>query len=115
MERRIVVLWVDKVYLYGVLWYLKRGGFVKKVNISFDEELLQRIDDFADRNYMSRSGLISYAVTQYLNQSQVIDYIKDLSIAMRKIADTGKVDHETMEQLEDFERLSKFLVGKNDF
>lgn len=84
---------------------------MKKVNISFDDELLERIDDFADRNYMSRSGLVSYAVTQYLNQSQVIDCIKDMSLAMRKIADTGTIDHEVMEQLEDFERLSKILVG----
>jgi hypothetical protein len=47
-----------------------------------------------------------------LNAADVTKAIKDMALAMRKIADTGKVDHETMEQLEDFERLSKLLVGK---
>ena len=39
-----------------------------KVNVTLDDELMQRVDNYADRNYMSRSGLISIAVTQYLNQ-----------------------------------------------
>jgi hypothetical protein len=36
--------------------------------------------------------------------------IKDMAVSMRKIADTGKIDHETMEQLEDFERLAQMLT-----
>jgi metal-responsive CopG/Arc/MetJ family transcriptional regulator len=83
-----------------------------KVGIALDDELMKRIDAYADENYMSRSGLISLACTQFLNAADVTKAIKDMALAMRKIADTGKVDHETMEQLEDFERLSKLLVGK---
>lgn len=81
-----------------------------KVNITLDDELMQRVDNYADRNYMSRSGLISLAVTQYLNQQEVILAIKDVSLAIRKVADTGKMDHETIEQFEDFERLSKMFL-----
>lgn len=83
-----------------------------KVNVTLDDELMQRVDNYADRNYMSRSGLISLAVTQYLNQQEVIFAIKDVSLAIRKIADTGKMDHETIEQFEDFERLSKMFLGQ---
>lgn len=82
-----------------------------KVQISLDDELMKRVDEYADQNYMSRSGLISLATTQYLNAADVTKAIKDMSLCMRKIADTGKVDHETMEQLEDFERLCKILAG----
>jgi len=81
-----------------------------KVGITIDDELLKRIDSFADENYMSRSGLLSVAATQYLNALEVQSAIKDISIAMRKIADTGKVDHDVMEQLEDFERLAKYMT-----
>ena len=81
-----------------------------KVQITLDDELMKRVDEYADENYMSRSGLLSLAVTQYLNAADVTKAVKDMAIAMRKIADTGKVDAETMEQLEDFERLSKMLV-----
>lgn len=83
-----------------------------KVQITLDDALVQRADNYADENYMSRSGLISLALTQFLNAADVTTAIKDLSLAMRKIADTGKIDHETIEQLEDFERLSKMLVMK---
>lgn len=82
-----------------------------KVGITIDDELLKRIDSFADENYMSRSGLLSVAATQYLNALEVQSAIKDISLAMRKIADTGKVDHDVMEQLEDFERLAKYLTN----
>lgn len=81
-----------------------------KVNVTLDDELMARIDDYADRNYMSRSGLISLATTQYLNTNEMVLAISDMAVAMRKIADTGKIDHETVEQLEDFERLAKMMI-----
>lgn len=80
-----------------------------KVNITLDDELMQRLDNFADKNYMSRSGLVSLAVTQYLNSNEMILAVKDMALCMRKIADTGVIDHETMEQLEDFERFAKMF------
>lgn len=83
-----------------------------KVQITLDDALMERVDAYADENYMSRSGLLSLAVTQYLNAAEVTKVIKEMAVCMRKIADNGTVDHETMEQLEDFERLSKMLVMK---
>lgn len=82
-----------------------------KVQISIDDELLTRLDKVADTNYMSRSGLISVACTQYINAQEVILAVNEMSLAMRKIADNNKVDNETMQQLEDFERISKMLIG----
>lgn len=80
-----------------------------KVNITLDDELLKRIDEYADRNYMSRSGLLSLSATQYLNANEMVLAISDMALSMRKIAETGKVDHETIEQLEDFERLARMM------
>lgn len=82
-----------------------------KVGITLDDNLVARIDNYADENYMSRSGFITLACTQFLNTAEVAGALKTLSVAMRKIADTGKVDHETMEELEDFERIAKMLYG----
>ena len=83
-----------------------------KVQISVDDELLKRIDNYSDRNYLSRSGLITLACSQYLNQAEVVTAVKDMALCMRKIADAGTVDEETQEQLEDFERLAQLLTGK---
>lgn len=80
-----------------------------KVQISVDDELMKRVDTFADENYMSRSTLFTIAVTQYVNAQDVTKAIKEMAVAMKKIADTGKVDHKVMEELEDFQRLAKML------
>lgn len=82
-----------------------------KVQISIDDDLLHRADMYADSNYMSRSGLITLCLAQYLNSNDVIRAVQDMAVSMRKIADQGYVDQDTMEQLEDFERIAKVLVG----
>lgn len=83
-----------------------------KVGITLDEELLRRIDDYADENYLNRSNLISIATSQYLNAADVSRAVKEMAFAMRKIADSGEVDADTLKQLEDFERLAKLLSAK---
>lgn len=82
-----------------------------KVQISLADELVKRVDAHADENYMTRSGLISFAVTQYLNSADVIKAVNDMSLAMRRIADNGTIDEQTKMQLEDFERISKMLLS----
>ena len=83
-----------------------------KVNITLDEELLQRIESYADENYLTRSGLITLATSQFLLQAEASRAIVDISLAMRKIADTGSIDDDQRRQLEDFERFSRMLAGK---
>lgn len=81
-----------------------------KVQITLDDKLLERVDTYADENYMSRSGLLSLAATQFLNAAEVSRAIKGMSFAMQKIADNGEIDEKTMKELEDWERLAKMLM-----
>ena len=81
-----------------------------KVNITFNEELMKRADAFAEKNYLSRSGLFTLAVTQYLNANEITNAINEMALCMRKIADNNAVDDETMEQLKDFERIANLLM-----
>ena len=83
-----------------------------KVNITLDEELLQRIESFADENYLTRSGLITLATSQYLNQAEASRAIVDLSLSMRKIAETGTITEDQLKELENFERFARMLSGK---
>lgn len=43
-----------------------------KINISIDDELLKKADNFAKKIYTSRSGLISIALVNYMNNQDVI-------------------------------------------
>ena len=85
-----------------------------KINISLNDDLVARIDNYADENYMSRSGLISLACTNFLNTYEVIDAVKSLSVTISKIADTGSIDEETQKELQEFQRISAFLVGSKN-
>lgn len=84
-----------------------------KVTITIDDRLLAEIDSYADKNYMSRSGFISQACTQFLTAFQINQALKDMSFAMRKIADTNTIDEATQKQLEDFETAIKFIYNQN--
>lgn len=83
-----------------------------KVQITLDDELLERVDNYADKNYMSRSGLFSLAATQFLNANEVTAAIVSLNLAMQKVAETGNLDDETMKELEDWQRLANMLTNK---
>lgn len=83
-----------------------------KINVTVDEKLLNRADVFADDNYMSRSGLFSLALTQYLNQNDLTRSISDLAVTMRKIADSGKISDEDKKNLKDFEYLAQLITGE---
>lgn len=83
-----------------------------KVQISINDELLERADNFADENYMSRSGLIAQALNQYLTQAEVAIAVKNMALALRKIADTGQLNDETIKQFEDYERIAKMYSGQ---
>lgn len=81
-----------------------------KVQITVDEELLNKIDDYADDNYTSRSSVFVQGAAQIVNQASLIAAVKNMSLAMRKIADTGIVTPDELKQLEDFERAASYLV-----
>lgn len=49
-----------------------------KINISVNPELLERMDIYSKNNAISRSGLISLAVSQYLNSIEMQPKVKQL-------------------------------------
>ena len=80
-----------------------------KVGITVDEDLMRRADEYADKNFMSRSGLFTLALNQYLTAQSVPEFMREITLLMRKIADKGTVDSETLETLEDLERFCKLF------
>lgn len=84
----------------------------KKINLSIDDELLERAEIYAKQNYLSKSGLFSIALVQFLNQNELISCLNSLSVSVKKMADTGDVDPESMEQINSFLTFAKFVTGK---
>lgn len=85
---------------------------MKKINISINDELLERIDKFTENNYLSRSGLISLACNQYLITMEAQAMFRSMNVAFQKIADTGVIDEETRRELDEVMRVCNALQGK---
>lgn len=54
-----------------------------KISISLADDLLQRADEYADLNGMTRSGMIAVALRQYLN---AMEAMPSLTALMKKLA-----------------------------
>lgn len=83
-----------------------------KVQISINDDLLARIDDCADNNYLSRSGLVSLACSQYLLQQEAQLLFRNMNNTLEKILERGIMDNETQREIEDITRICNLLQGK---
>lgn len=82
-----------------------------KLQITLDDDLVKRIDDYVRRNYMTRSTFLSLASSQFLNAFDASFAMVEMSRAMTKIADSGMIDDETKKKLDDFNRLAVVIGG----
>lgn len=80
-----------------------------KLNITIDEELMRRVDEYCEENFLNRSALFSISVSEHLNAYAASKAIQDMALTMRKIADSGKADPELLKDLEQFEAIAKMM------
>ena len=85
---------------------------MKKINISINDDLLNRIDKFSENNYLSRSGLIGLACNQYLLEQEAQSLFRSMNLVLSKIADMGCIDEDTQKKLDDIMRVCSLLKGE---
>ena len=83
-----------------------------KLQITMDEELLNAVDKYCDKNFMNRSQLISQSLVQVINQQKMIDSIVNISVAMKNVSEKGEIDENTRKEMETFETMCKMFIGK---
>lgn len=83
-----------------------------KVQITLEEDLLNQVDDYCDKNYMNRSWLISQSLVEVLNKQKMIDAIANISVSIRQVTESGNIDDDTRREFEKFEALCKIFMGK---
>lgn len=83
-----------------------------KVQITLEDELLNAVDEYCDRNYMNRSWLISQSLVQTINQQKLIDSFANLSIAIKNCTDNREFDEKTLRDIQNFEVLCKSFVQR---
>ena len=83
-----------------------------KINITVPDELLERVDNYCEANYLKRSTVFQWGVAQLVNQREAVQALSSMAMTLRKIAEEGKIDEETQRELADFERVCQ-LIGKS--
>jgi metal-responsive CopG/Arc/MetJ family transcriptional regulator len=82
-----------------------------KINISLDDRLAKRLDDYADANYMTRSGLVSIALTQYLNTQEMIGVIKNMSLSLSKMVNSNNISEEDRKEIEGYANMLQTMAS----
>ena len=82
-----------------------------KFQVSMDDELFAKIEDYADRNYTTRSGAISLACNQLVMTDEIQRAIRTMALAMKRIAESNEIDEQSKEDLRHFEYLAKIFSG----
>lgn len=82
-----------------------------KVQLSVNDDLMKKVDKYAEESYVSRSTFFSLAATQYINQQELAAAVKGMALSMRRIADNNSVDADTLRELSEFEKICRSLYG----
>lgn len=84
-----------------------------RVNMTLNDELLQRIDNYANSNYMSRSSVVAFACNQFLMAHELQSLLVDMKRCFQKIAETGCCSEEQLAELARYQSLFD-MVTKSD-
>ena len=77
-----------------------------KIQISVEEDLLKRVDDYADEHYTSRSGVFALGADQLISADEMKKVIKRVTQAMETMAQGQTLTKEQQEDLERFRAIS---------
>lgn len=65
-----------------------------RVNMNINDDLLQRIDTYADKNYMTRSAVMCFAVNQFLVAQDTKEFYQTMLQLMKEFAMRGDLNEE---------------------
>lgn len=83
-----------------------------KVNVTIDEGLLERIDEYAEDNFITRSGLVQLAMSQFLTANEATKALVEISLSLKKIAQSGSFSEDDLRRLQGLEQLAIMLSAK---
>lgn len=81
-----------------------------KIQVTLEQDLLDRIEAYAERNGLSRSSMMAYAATQLMRTDEAISSMASVAASMRRIADSGEISEQDRKQLEQFEAMASLLT-----
>lgn len=70
-----------------------------KVQISIDDALMNKVDDYAKSHYLTRSGMFSMVLAQYLDYQDIMQGFGKMFGLMSDLSATTEIDEKTQDKL----------------
>ena len=84
-----------------------------KVQVTFDEDLLNGLDQYCDQNHTNRSAAVTMGVIKLLNEQKIVDSVPRIAVLLQKLYDDKCLDQGAKEELENMVALVKlYQTGK---
>ena len=83
-----------------------------RIQISIDDELLEKVDNYTKKRYISRSGLISFLLNQHLMTYDLVEQLRVTNSKLSQIKNFKELDDEELK--ERIDELDLILSMMND-
>lgn len=83
-----------------------------RIAVSLSDELLASMDEYAKKNFMTRSGFISMCCNQFLQSVEMQRTLSSVSDCLERLADsagTGVLDDAALQAFQEFKSLSQLF------
>lgn len=84
-----------------------------KITMNVNDDLLERVDRYARQNYLTRTSVFCFAVSQFLTAQELPSIMSNLNNAMIKISETGTISEEDQKTLDAMQLICDALNAKN--
>ena len=83
-----------------------------KLQITIDDRLNSKIDQFCDDNFMTKSNFFNFSATEFLVSRDVSKAIMELNVSLKRVADSNQIDEQTRTELEAFQKTCDLLFSR---
>ncbi len=84
-----------------------------RVNMNMPVELVARLDEYAQENYMARSTVMCQACDQFLTAQEAKKLFRNMTALLKKITENigegNTIDEETKKQMDELETVCKMF------
>lgn len=73
---------------------------MKRINISVEDEFLNKLDNYCKKNFTNRSQFITQCVYTVISQQESLEVIKEFNYLMKKLSLNNSLDEEDKKRLD---------------
>lgn len=82
-----------------------------KFQVSMEKDLVEKIDDYAKKNYTSRSGFLALCATQYIQSKEFTSNLPQFIDVLKSAIESDNLDSDAKEKLYDIDRACRVIRG----